>query len=1584
MSLSSKPEWTMHNKPATLTVPDEIASRTRQSLRRLFASIFVLMALLCGLPAFAAPPAPTAAPASAGGGWGSGGAGTTLYSTPEEGCLAQMLRFAPQAQSKEPVRVSNTRYACKWTGSIIRPDYSDFFCRSGFAYYSPGQCLAKKPLVEQCCEEAANREPSAPVSPSTGFPVSIGSGAKTWAEEDYASEDGLLTVERKYRSRLRGGERISFKEPDRFGAHWQGTIPGPLVFGTSADSQVEYLSEYGGLYAFVSTADPADMNFNANTAMASEHRLKLEIVATVPVGMGRKDFIETAPVSPPGIGEFRVEFPNGDYTLYRRPTTSANNVGVRNAVPVEHGKASGYKQFFDYNGDSPVPYRLRDSFGRQIGFEWDVTNDVPNRLGISERAIKKLTLPDGSYLEYDYDDGIGKPNPLGVASTVNTGGGGSGGGATISFTYGGTVYSKTRLRTVKRKSAAGTTLWSRKYLYEDAFFPFALTGIEDSAGQRLTTYTYDALGDVLSTESAGGADRHEFTRTQPSTTRLVRTVKGPLGHVATYEFDIPATIKRYSIVKLLSVKGDANGSVAADELSYSYAGNRIASVTDRRGTVTGYTNDPAFGRPTLVKDAAGNVAEQQTGITWHPVWDLPSSEQRDGLRIDNVYDAQGRLTSTTATDTTTHSLPYATAGQARTTSYSWTAHGKLEQINGPLAPDAQGRDDTTSFVYDASGNLTNVTDALGHATGFAGHDANGRPGSVTDANGVVTAFGYDALGRMVSLNVKHPTTAALDAVTVLDYDGEGRVTGITLPQTAKLIVDYSPIGRVTALRSADGERIDFVYDRMGNVTQRTVKRSDGAATLSMKASFDALGRLLTETLGIGRPRSFAYDKEGNVTGVTDPRDVTSTRGLDALGRVVSTGNPDGGVETLSYNKRDEAVSFKDAIDVTTTFIRNGFGEVIEEVSPDRGTSTYHYDAAGRMIAAIDGPSTGSGGQRIDYGYDIAGRLLSKTPVGRPASEAIVYAYDSGGLGTYQTGKLTAVTDSTGVTRFGYDHRGNMIERQQSVGTTSVAVLAYAYDLADRIASITYPSGREVRYVRDAKGRVSAIETRTSSAAAWTGVAAGLTYQPFGAVETMSLTNGLAVTNERGLDGRLKARRLTNSSTSTTLSDLRYVHDPDGNVASIDDHVTPARSAIYGYDAMGRMNMMVAEGSASTANYSYTAGTNRLASVSASTGTRSISYDNRGNPTSETRPGGISVTTAYDGHGRMTAYARDGEADLTHAYNGLDDRVATISITAGGTDTRRFVYAPDGRVLGEYGTSASDVKAEFIWMSPEVGASGQFGGDDGLGGYMPLAVAVPTVTEPDRLLWAHANHMGVPAVFTDATGTETSMPTGYAAPGFPGQSRTLADLYYNRYRDYDPTTGRYIQADPIGLAGGVSPYSYAMNNPLRYTDPTGEFVPILVGAAIGAGIEYLTNNCATASDIILAGALGGIGGGFGGKALTKGLSGLSNRTKGKIGEALSNGYNRARGSRRVWEDRIPGQTTRPDSVWTSRGGERYYVESKFGKSSLTGPQRKAARELGDSYHVERWGYDFFDKVGGYVGGLMGGAAGSGLGSECECQ
>jgi RHS repeat-associated protein len=329
-----------------------------------------------------------------------------------------------------------------------------------------------------------------------------------------------------------------------------------------------------------------------------------------------------------------------------------------------------------------------------------------------------------------------------------------------------------------------------------------------------------------------------------------------------------------------------------------------------------------------------------------------------------------------------------------------------------------------------------------------------------------------------------------------------------------------------------------------------------------------------------------------------------------------------------------------------------------------------------------------------------------------------------------------------------------------------------------------------------------------------------------------------MTNNWGDGGRLAFRWLK-TNTGATRSLLSYAYDNDDNITGITDGVTPANSMGLGYDARGRLAQTLwqsgsfaredilhdANGNrtaverrigandntpAQTDSYTRAAGTNKLSSITGTFGVRSILYDARGNTQSESRSGGIAVTTAYDGHGRLISYARTGDASQTNGYNGMDERVVVTS----GTVIRRFVYDPDGRVVGEYGTSATNVIAERIWMTPETNDAGMFGGDDGTGGYAPIAVVIGTT-----LRWVHANHMGVPQLHTSNTGAIIATPA-YTLPGFPGQFRTYADLYYNKYRDYDTTTGRYIQADPIGLNGDVNPYLYALGNPLRYIDPLG--------------------------------------------------------------------------------------------------------------------------------------------------------------------
>ncbi|MEQ6205024.1 RHS repeat-associated core domain-containing protein, partial [Sulfitobacter sp. HNIBRBA2951] len=105
---------------------------------------------------------------------------------------------------------------------------------------------------------------------------------------------------------------------------------------------------------------------------------------------------------------------------------------------------------------------------------------------------------------------------------------------------------------------------------------------------------------------------------------------------------------------------------------------------------------------------------------------------------------------------------------------------------------------------------------------------------------------------------------------------------------------------------------------------------------------------------------------------------------------------------------------------------------------------------------------------------------------------------------------------------------------------------------------------------------------------------------------------------------------------------------------------------------------------------------------------------------------------------------------------------------------------------------------------------------------------------DAVYLIRTDHIGRPIFATDTSGVKvweaSYLPFGgvHVSTGatsdlrFPGQwFQSESGLHQNWMREYDPTTGRYIQADPLGLVAGVSVYGYALQNPGRFVDPNGE-------------------------------------------------------------------------------------------------------------------------------------------------------------------
>jgi RHS repeat-associated protein len=436
---------------------------------------------------------------------------------------------------------------------------------------------------------------------------------------------------------------------------------------------------------------------------------------------------------------------------------------------------------------------------------------------------------------------------------------------------------------------------------------------------------------------------------------------------------------------------------------------------------------------------------------------------------------------------------------------------------------------------------------------------------------------------------------------------------------------------------------------------------------------------------------------------------------------------------------------------------------------------------------------------------------------------------------------------------------------------SLLVTRYTYDGSGRLTSMTLPSGRTLEYGYESGALYPAsVEVSTSTDALLFGgdLLESATYLPGGELASYSL-GAVSFSESRDYAGQAMSRTYA-TPVSTGFSWEIGVRDGVGNIEQVGDTVTGRDLALtydgqyqvassvgtglrgyqscteFLYDGAGNRTSETCEGT--TISYGYETGasgdaTNRLASISWDAGgtcARAVTRDDNGRAeTGYARKLPLSsdrLTMAYGADGRLSSVSAEGGGLLaSYAYDHRNLRLLKTTATA----SNYYTYDTHGRLISERGP---DGVKEYVYLNGTLVAVMTSSGTSASEEPMVYAVGVDHLGTPMRA-WDRTTGVAAWAADYEAFGRAYEyLPDTTAAPGvsialrFPGQYEDEeTGLHYNWHRYYDPDTGRYLTPDPLtfspvaplvsmvsaNLGRPLDAYAYALGNPVRFTDPTGE-------------------------------------------------------------------------------------------------------------------------------------------------------------------
>ncbi|NHN38974.1 RHS repeat-associated core domain-containing protein [Pseudomaricurvus alcaniphilus] len=741
---------------------------------------------------------------------------------------------------------------------------------------------------------------------------------------------------------------------------------------------------------------------------------------------------------------------------------------------------------------------------------------------------------------------------------------------------------------------------------------------------------------------------------------------------------------------------------------------------------------------------------------------------------------------------------------------------------------------------------------------------------------------YDNIGRVKRKSEPHSGTAQY--WTEFDYDILGRLVATKLPGvTAPVTVTYNAFTTITTNPAGQ---------------QKTEVKNE-------------LGELIEVEDNLGSKINYFYDVLGNLERVTNSGTDFSTTEIrmcyDSLGRKVGMRDPSKGGFLAGTNNTCPAPGSFAAKTGWWVYQYNAFGELIGQIDAKGQRSIMDYDQLGRMITREDKTAAGVTESLSTWTYNNAtsGRAL---------------------------GALQSVSDSVSgyIKVIGHDQFGRVTETVTSLAANDNHYEYVMYDDYGRVSRVYDAAGdgswesEGITNVYNIHGYLhKVVEAGPGSA----------TYYQVNAMDlrgnVTEWVSGNGLTSNRYYDpatGRLKTLDTSMLASFGVVQDHEYDWDNIGNLTER-TRTTGSNTLqeTFVYDGLNRLRHVKVGGAiqqniqyykngnikSKTGVGTYTYGNNAgpHAVTKTSTGNISYTYDANGNMTSDTSGRSLQYTT-FDkpkliSKGGHTTEFKYGPNRARYLRTDTDTNGTTVTRYIGSVE--KVTKADGSQVIKRYIGDAL-VTISKSSSGTETARTTQYLYKDHLGS-LDVIVEGGNTQEYRFDAWGQRINPSTSAVLANiATDINFSVATIATTRGFTGHEMLdQVGLIHMNGRIYDARLGRFLQADPFiqfpDNTQSYNRYSYVMNNPLVYTDPSGYFsfkdvvkvVAVVVisvvtygaASAWAAGAMAGTSiGCSMAASSFIAGAVGGAAAGFAAGVSSAAFSGAS------PSEALRSGFNGA--------------------------------------------------------------------------------------------